>query len=93
MQRIAGVLLILWGLGWLASEMPSMHDRAPPSAAAWRRTSVGWERVDRLEGIEPPRPPVVHPAVFALGMLLFALSGLIGLTPDQHVAHRDLPPR
>ena len=86
MQRIVGLILILWGLGWLASQMPSMSDQSrSPANSSWRRTCVGWERADRLQGDAPPPPPAVHPAVLGLGLLLFALSGLIGLAPEEHV--------
>ena len=84
MQRIAGLLLMLWGLGWLASQMPSAADQPQPPTTSWRRTCVGWERVERLQNTPSTLPPAVHPAVFGLGLLLFALAGLIGFSPDQH---------
>jgi hypothetical protein len=92
MLRIAGLLFILGGLVWLASEIPSTRDQMQPPVMAWRRTAVGWEQADKLQWNLSPRQPAVHPAAFALVMLLFALSGLIGFTPDEPVAPRDLPP-
>jgi hypothetical protein len=84
MLRIIGLLFILWGLGWLASEMPSTsHPKQPSATTSWRRTSVGWERADQLQWDVSPRRPAVHPVFFSVALLSFALSGLIGLAPDE----------
>ena len=83
MRRIVGVLLILWGLGWLASQIPATPDRQPPPSS-WRRTCDGWERADWLSGDLSPRSPALHPVVVGLVLLLFASAGLVGFAPDEH---------
>ena len=88
MQRIVGVLLILWGLGWLASQIPATPDHPPPPASSWRRTCDGWERADWLSGDMSPRQPALHPVVVGLVLLLFALAGLIGLARRRTVGPR-----
>jgi hypothetical protein len=84
MQRIVAVLLVLWGLGWLASQIPAPPDPQPPPASSWRRTSDGWERAEWLSGNPLRRQPALHPAVVGLVLLLFASAALIGLSPDEH---------
>lgn len=84
MQRIVGMILILWGLGWLVSEMPATpEDPTVVEASAWRRTCEGWERARWFAGdLSRPRP-ALHPAVFGVGLLMFSLAGLIGLAPED----------
>ena len=84
MQRIIGLILILWGLGWFISEIPSMPESPPPAESiAWRRTCNGWQRARWLAGELPPARPALHPALFGAGMLMFSLAGLLGLTPEK----------
>ena len=82
MQRIVGVLLVLLAVGWLASQMPAPPDTKQPRTVSWRRTSDGWERAHWLYGDRSHRPPVLHPALVGMVLLLFASSALIGLGPD-----------
>lgn len=84
MQRIVGVVLILVGLGWLASEMPTAPAKqSPPEPIAWRRTCEGWQRADWLRTDLSREPPVLHPAVLGLTLLSFALAALMGLSPEE----------
>jgi hypothetical protein len=86
MQRIVGALLVLWGLGWLASEIPIAPDHEQPRTTSWRRTSDGWERAEWLYGNGSRQPPALHPAIVGLALLLFALAALLGLAPDEQLA-------
>ncbi len=88
MLRIIGMLLMLWGFGWLISEIPSTPNPSQANAVLWRRTCTGWERADRLLADLKPREPVVHPVTVAAGLLFLALLGSIGLEPDT-VGQRD----
>ena len=86
MQRIVGVLLILFTLGWLACHVPATPAPDQPRTTSWRRTSDGWERADRLFADVPRSQPMLHPAVVGLALLLFVSAALIGLSAD---AERD----
>jgi hypothetical protein len=81
MQRTAGMLLILVGLGWLASEIPATPNAEQPRTTSWRRTNDGWERAAWLYGEVSRRPPDLHPLVVGAAQLLFALAALVGLSP------------
>ena len=101
MQRIVGMLLILFALGWLASHVPATPAPDPPRTVSWRRTSDGWQRVDSLYADVPRSQPVFHPVVVGLTLLLFASAALIGLSADakrtgQEIengvrGHQDVP--
>jgi hypothetical protein len=84
MQRIVAVLLVLWGVGWVASQIPAAPEVQQPRTVAWRRTCDGWERAEQLFGDLSRPQPVLHPAVAGLVLLLFALAALSGLAPDEH---------
>jgi hypothetical protein len=85
MTRVVGLLLILFGTGWLISEWPSTEPTHEPSLV-WRRTAVGWEHVDQRHWIAAPQQPTIHPLLFSLALLSFALSGLIGFSSDESTA-------
>jgi hypothetical protein len=87
MWRVAAVLLILLGLGWLASRIPAAP-RTPPPTTVWRRTCDGWQRADWLNGEVSRRPPAFHPALLALVLVLFAVAALLGLAPEDRPAER-----
>lgn len=83
MQQIVGVILILFGLGWLASEMPIAPAEQPPThETTWRRTCEGWERADWLRSDLSREQPALHPAILGLGLMFFTLASLIGLSSD-----------
>lgn len=83
MQRVIGVVLMLVGLGWLASEIPTAPAKqAAPEPIAWRRTCEGWQRADWLRTDLSREPPVLHPAVLGLTLLSFALAALMGLSSE-----------
>lgn len=83
MQQIVGMVLILLGLGWLASEMPIAPAEQPlPRETIWRRTCEGWERADWLRGDLSREQPALHPAILGLGLMFFALAALVGLSSD-----------
>jgi hypothetical protein len=86
MQRIVGALLVLWGLGWLASEIPVAPDHEQPPMSSWRRTGDGWERAEWLYGNVSRQPPALHPAVVGLALLLFVLAASLGLSPNEQLA-------
>lgn len=83
MQQIVGLVLILFGLGWLACEMPTAPAKQlSPVEVTWRRTCEGWERANWLRDDLSREPPALHPAILALVLLLFALAALMGLSSD-----------
>jgi hypothetical protein len=86
MQRIVGLLLILWGAGWLASEMPAEPDQQKHAPIPWRHTSDGWERANWLWRNVPHPQPTLHPVVVGALLALFASAALIGLSPEQRDA-------
>jgi hypothetical protein len=83
MQQIVGAILILFGLGWLASQLPTTPVEPPLShETTWRRTCDGWERADWLRGDLLREQPALHPAILGLALMLFALAALVGLPSD-----------
>jgi len=83
MQQIVGVILILFGLGWLASQIPAAPVKQPsPHETTWRRTCEGWERADWLRGDLSREQPALHPAILGLALIFFALAALLGLSSD-----------
>jgi hypothetical protein len=82
MQRVVGMLLVLFGLCWLVSQLPATPQARPSPASSWRRTCDGWQRADWLDGDAMRRPPVLHPAALGLILLLFAVAGLLAFSSD-----------
>ncbi|MBN2474215.1 MAG: hypothetical protein JXB62_06390 [Pirellulales bacterium] len=84
MRRIGWLLLLLLGLGYLASEIPSV---ATPSGHAdqldWRRTRDGWQRRVWAERPVAEDQPILHPAVVGLLELFLALAALIAFATDH----------
>lgn len=78
MRLIAGLLLILLGLGWLACELPLGDDaREPGPKTAWRRTVDGWEQTTWWATEQPLRRPAIHPTIVALLQMFLALAALL----------------
>ena len=78
MRMILGLLLIILGLGWLASETPIGNDSLQLNCGThWRRTVDGWERANWIVGDEVIRRPALHPTVIALLQMLLAIAALI----------------
>jgi hypothetical protein len=83
MQQIIGVVLLLLGLGWLASQMPAAPAQpTSPHDTTWRRTCDGWERADWLRGDLSREQPALHPAILGLALMFFTLAALIGLSAE-----------
>jgi hypothetical protein len=89
MQRIVGMLVVLWGLGWLVSQIPAASESQQERAIPWRRTCDGWEPAERLRSDVLRPQPAFHPAVAGLVLMLFALAALIGLSPEDAVAEKN----
>ena len=86
MRLIGWLLVILMGLGWLASEVPlpgSRPDGQPQTG--WRRTCDGWERITWWTAQPETRRPVLHPTVVALLEMFLALAALVAFSraPDR----------
>ena len=89
MRLIGWLLLILVGLGWLASEVPLAETRPErPLKADWRRTAQGWERPSTWPAQTKIRRPAVHPVVVGLLQLFLALAVLIAFSKDADAARR-----
>ena len=87
MRLIAGILLILVGLGWLASEIPlsqAQPGRSQPTG--WRRTAHGWERSGTWTAETNGCRPAVHPVVIGLFQLFLALAFLVAFSTDRDAA-------
>lgn len=84
MPIVGWVLAMLLGAGWVASEW-SPANQPPPAAVepAWRRTTDGWERLERQPA--PLANPGFHPALLAA---LFVLGSALALG-----ACSERPPR
>jgi len=85
MRRVAVLLLLLAGITWAASELPSADAQRPVDPRTqWRRTRNGWEHPTWLTETETTTQfPNVHPGLFALiefGLVsaLFLASGRRG---------------
>ena len=79
MRLIGGLLLlILAGLGYLASELSLGNDSPQPEPTTqWRRTVDGWEKPDWLTSDPPIRRPALHPTVVGLLQIFLALGALL----------------
>ncbi len=84
MRKIGWILLILVGLGWVASEVP-LSGPGPNDApqTGWRRTAGGWEDC----GVWATQPkgcrPAVHPIVLGLLQLFLASAALIAFSRGE----------
>jgi hypothetical protein len=88
-QKIGWILAILCAAIWLASEMPLPGDvQSPPAGeeTIWRRTVEGWEKVSDWNMAIDKSPPVIHPGVFGLLMLIFPLT--VGIAKNESVDNR-----
>lgn len=81
MQRIGWILLILFLLGWVASEVPCQGPDSQP-ATVWRRTRDGWEHRDRVLPAPEPYRPALHPVVIAAMEVLLSATAMLALTRD-----------
>jgi hypothetical protein len=89
MQRIIGIFLLLLGLGWLACMLPASSNPEPSQATSWRRTSEGWQSVDKLKGESLRQSLLMHPAVVGAVLLFLALAAIIGMAPEEHATRRQ----
>lgn len=88
-RLIGPLVLILFGLGWLASEVPL--PRTQPRAAVttgWRRTRDGWEHSSCWTRDGKTRQPALHPNVVGLLEMFLAVAGLLALSKDDPSARR-----
>ena len=84
MRLITGILLILWGLCWLAATVP-VAETGPDRADrlkddGWRRTTDGWQHRSSWKQHYRADSPGLHPAVVGLLELQLSLAALIGLS-------------
>ncbi len=80
-HRIGWLLLILFGLGWLACEVPlAAPKRSEALENPWRRTRHGWEEIGSLSTESRPHRPSLHPIVVALLELFLATAALIAFS-------------
>ena len=88
MRLVAGLLLILLGLCWLAAAVPVAESEADrsgqPKDDGWRRTTDGWEHRSSWTSHHRADPPGLHPTVVGLLELQLSLAALIGFSrrPD-----------
>ncbi len=90
-MRIGAVLLVLFGIGWLAGTLPATSGPSEPASnVSWRRTRDGWQhgepllfRASKIANGSAGDHLTVHPAVVAGAELLFAVSALVGLSPTD----------
>lgn len=102
MRWLAGFLLLLAAIGWLACEirLPAPTTATGASLDSWRLTRDGWEQASWLTPPTSRPAPSLHPAVVGLLELLLSLTALVAfpacLTPtkapnvDNHRSHRTL---
>lgn len=87
MRLIVCLLLVLIGIGWLASEVQLT---AAPSQGnddtGWRRTRDGWQHQSLWTGREPVREPRLHPVLVGVLQLLLSAAALIAL-PNLNPRH------
>ena len=77
MRFIAGILLLILGIGSISCRWEAASGK-PPAAAPpipWVRTVSGWERFDPHQ-ITVAAPPTLHPLVVASGEALASILGL-----------------
>jgi hypothetical protein len=71
-------MILLGALGWLACVLPGpppVHSDARVPLDPWRRTAAGWENSITWAAPAQRRPPVVHPLIAALFLILGTLGG------------------
>ena len=77
MQKIGWILAVLCAVCWVASDI-NLPGEAPavPSQneLVWRRTADGWENVNDWTFAVEKSPPILHPGVMALLMLMLSLT-------------------
>ncbi|HID78555.1 MAG TPA: hypothetical protein EYP56_21510 [Planctomycetaceae bacterium] len=78
MRLIVGLVVLLLGIGWAASQLPWPSSNPAghgPPGIVWRRTRQGWEPAVWLQPPPVPRRPSLHPVVvglFQMGVALVA---------------------
>ena len=84
MRLIAGLLLILLGLCWLAAAVPVAEiepDRSDrPKDDGWRQTTDGWQHRSSWTPHHRADSPGLHPTVVGLLELQLSLAALIGFS-------------
>jgi hypothetical protein len=78
-RRIGWILLILFLLGWVASEVPCQGPEPLP-ATVWRRTRDGWEHRDWVLPPREPYRPALHPLVIAAMEVLLSATAMLTLS-------------
>jgi hypothetical protein len=86
-QKIGWILAVLCALCWIASDinLPGEPQAAPAqNESIWRRTADGWENVNDWTFAIEKSPPVLHPGVMALLMVILSLSiGIVKMEPTN----------
>lgn len=78
MRLIGGLLLVLAGLGYLASELSLGNESPQPEPTTqWRRTVDGWEKPAWLTSDLPIRRPALHPTIVGLLQMFLTLGALL----------------
>jgi hypothetical protein len=82
MRLIGWLLLLLIGLNWLASQLPSSTQTSSSGLAAnWRRTVNGWERLPLPATEGPTAAPAIHPALLGMLEILATLAAMKVFSP------------
>ena len=93
MRLIGGIVLILLGLLWLASEIPLAAPPQKRPQTDWRRTCDGWEKKSWWVPEKPNHQPTLHPVVVGLLEVFLSLAVLIAFsnTAPQRPDRRQDP--
>lgn len=84
MHQIAGILLVLVAIGWVAIELPGPTPAdANQPATVWRRTRHGWEHQDRVLPQRPVHRPGLHPVVIAAFEVLLTATVMLAVQRDR----------
>ena len=80
MRRFRWIIIALLVLPWLASEAVASAAAVEDASSGWRRTRVGWQRVECLRPQIPYRRPGLHPAVVGSLEVLLTTTAMLALS-------------